>query len=72
MRDDELQYTLKFIPTLSLKQELARRDSIVMDKLYAIAQAWDDITIDKPIEQMDIEEKEYFLKTLRRCIYANE
>lgn len=70
MNDDELEYTLKAIPTSILLAEIGRRDGVILDKLSAVCAVWDDITIDVPFDQMDILQKEELLKRMRRALYG--
>lgn len=72
MRDDDLHYMLKFIPTPELLKEIARREGLIIDKLYSVCQVWDDLGVDKPIDQMNILEKEELLRSLRRVINGYE
>lgn len=72
MHELELRYTLKCVPTTFLLEEIARREGVIIDKLSAVCTMWEDLTVDKPIDQMDILEKEEFLKQLRRCLYGSE
>lgn len=72
MRDEELHYMLKFVPTPELLKEIARREGLIIDKLHLVCQVWDDLGVDKPIDQMDILEKEELLKSLRRVINGYE
>ena len=67
MRDDELHYMLKFVPTPELLKEIARREGLIIDKLHLVCQVWDE-NIDKPIDQMDIMEKEDLIKSMRRVL----
>ena len=69
MQEMELTYMLKCVPTMYLMQEIARREAVIHDKLAAVCTLWDDLTIDKSIEDMDIFEKEDLIKQLRRCLY---
>lgn len=71
MRDDELHYMLKFVPTPELLKEIARREGLIIDKLHLVCQVWDE-NIDKPIDQMDIMEKEDLLRSIRRVINGYE
>lgn len=70
MNDDELEYTLKAIPTSILLSEIGRRDGVILDKLSAVCAVWDDITIDMPFDQMDILQKEDLLKRMRRALHG--
>ena len=70
MNDDELEYTLKAIPTSILLSEIGRRDGVILDKLSAVCAVWDDITIDMPFDQMDILQKEELLKRMRRALHG--
>ena len=70
MCDEELEYTLKAIPTPELLSEIGRRDGIILDKLSAVCAVWDDITIDVPFDQMDILQKEDLLKRMRRALHG--
>lgn len=70
MNDDELEYTLKAIPTSILLAEIGRRDGVILDKLSAVCAVWNDITIDVPFDQMDILQKEELLKRMRRALYG--
>lgn len=70
MNDDELEYTLKAIPTSILLAEIGRRDGVILDKLSAVCAVWDDITIDMPFDQMDILQKEDLLKRMRRALHG--
>lgn len=72
MRDDELHYMLKFVPTPELLKEIARREGLIVDKLYLVCQVWDDLGVDKPIDQMNILEKEELLRSLRRVVNGYE
>ena len=69
LRDDELQVVLKYIPTVSLLSEIARRQAFINDTLVNICTLWDDVTMEKPIDQMDLIEQEDLIKRLRRCMY---
>lgn len=69
LRDDELQVVLKYIPTVSLLSEIARRQAFINDTLVNICALWDDVTMEKPIDQMDLIEQEDLIKRLRRCMY---
>lgn len=71
MRDDELHYMLKFVPTPELLKEIARREGLIIDKLHLVCQVWDE-NIDKPIDQMDIMEKEDLLRSIRRVVNGYE
>lgn len=72
MRDEELHYMLKFVPTPELLKEIARREGLIIDKLNLVCQVWDDLGVNKPIDQMDILEKEELLRSLRRVINGYE
>ena len=68
MTDEELQYTLKAIPTPEILAEIARREGVILDKLDAVCQVWDELDINIPLDQMDILEKEKLIKRIRRAI----
>lgn len=68
MTDEELQYTLKAIPTPEILAEIARREGVILDKLDAVCQVWDELDINIPLDQMDILEKEELIKRIRRAI----
>lgn len=68
MTDEELQYTLKAIPTPEILAEIARREGVILDKLDAVCQVWDELDINVPLDQMDILEKEELIKRIRRAI----
>ena len=68
MTDEELQYTLKAIPTPEILAEIARREGVILDKLDAICQVWDELDVNIPLDQMDILEKEELIKRIRRAI----
>ena len=70
MDDEQLEYTLKAIPTSILLSEIGRRDGVILDKLSAVCAVWDDITIDMPFDQMDILQKEDLLKRMRRALHG--
>ena len=72
MSDDELAYTLKFIPTSELLGEVSRREGVIIDRLADVCQLWDDLTLEKDINDMDILEKEELMRRLRRCINGYE
>lgn len=72
LRDDELTHVMKFIPTPVLLGEVSRREGVIIDKLSSVCEVWDDITINKPFDEMDILEKEEVLKKLRRSLYYGE
>lgn len=69
MIDEELSITLKCIPTVYIMEELARREGRIVDTLANMCQLWDDVVMEKPIDQMSLEEKEEFVKRLRRVLY---
>lgn len=69
MNDEELRHTLKYIPTQELLAEVGRREGIIIDKINDVCTLWDEMTVDKPIDEMDILEKEELIKRLRRCLY---
>lgn len=71
MRDEELHYMLKFVPTPELLKEIARREGLIIDKLHLVCQVWDE-SIDKPIDQMDIMEKEDLIRSMRRVLNGYE
>ena len=58
MQEVELRYFLKCIPTTIILEEIARREGVIIDKLNAVCALWDELAIDKPLDQMDILEKE--------------
>lgn len=68
MSDEELQYTLKAIPTPEILSEIARREGVILDKLDAVCQVWDELDVNIPLDQMDILEKEELIKRIRRAI----
>lgn len=68
MTDEELQYTLKAIPTPEILAEIARREGVILDKLDAVCQVWDELDVNIPLDQMDILEKEELIKRIRRAI----
>lgn len=68
MTDEELQYTLKAIPTPEILAEIARREGVIIDKLDAVCQVWDELDVNIPLDQMDILEKEELIKRIRRAI----
>lgn len=68
MTDEELQYTLKAIPTPEILAEISRREGVILDKLDAVCQVWDELDINVPLDQMDILEKEELIKRIRRAI----
>lgn len=68
MTDEELQYTLKAIPTPEILAEIARREGVILDKLDAVCQVWDELDINIPLDQMDILEKEELIKRIRRAV----
>ena len=68
MTDEELQYTLKAIPTPEILAEIARREGVILDKLDAVCQVWDELDINVPLDQMDILEKEELIRRIRRAI----
>lgn len=68
MTDEELQYTLKAIPTPEILAEIARREGVIIDKLDAVCQVWDELDINIPLDQMDILQKEELIKRIRRAI----
>lgn len=72
MSDDELNHAIKFIPTPVLMSEIARRDGVIRDTLAGMLQLWDDMTIDKPFEDMTVIERENLLKEIRRYLYYGE
>lgn len=74
MSDEELAYTLKFIPTTELLRELGRREGLIIDKLNSLCQTFDDMTIqcNKTVDEMTLPEKEDLLRHLRRCINGYE
>lgn len=72
LRDDELKHMLKFIPTAVLLGEISRREGVIVDKLSCVCQVWDDLTINKPFDDMDIMERENLVKQLRRAVYYGE
>ena len=72
MRDDELTHMLKFIPTSAIMDELTRRSNKITDTLTAMCCVWDDLTVNKNILDMTIEEKEELLKSLRRALFYGE
>lgn len=72
LRDDELDYVIKCIPSAVLMSELSRRESIVLDTMTEFCSTWDDLTIDKPFDEMNLLEKQKFLKELRRVLYYGE
>lgn len=69
MRDDELAIALKCIPTVYIMEELARREGRIVDTLANMCQLWDDVTVQKPVDQMSLPEMEDLVKRLRRCLY---
>jgi len=69
MQEIELKYMLKCVPTTYLLEEIARREGVIVDKLNGLCTLWDELTIDKPLAEMDILEKEDLFKQLRRCLY---
>lgn len=69
MQEQELTYFLKCIPTSYLLEEIGRRESVIVDKLNILCTRWDELTIDKPITEMNILEKEDLFTQLRRCLY---
>lgn len=68
MSDEELQYTLKAIPTPEILSEIARREGVILDKLDAVCQVWDELDVNIPLNQMNILEKEELIKRIRRAI----
>lgn len=72
MQEVELRYFLKCIPTTTVLEEIARREGVIIDKLNAVCSLWDELAIDKPLDEMDILEKEEVIRRLRRCLYGNE
>ena len=68
MTDEELQYTLKAIPTPEILAEIARREGVILDKLDAVCQVWDELDVNIPLDQMDILQKEELIKRIRRAI----
>ena len=68
MNDEELQYTLKAIPTPEILAEIARREGVILDKLDAVCQVWDELDVNMPLDQMDILKKEELIKRIRRAI----
>lgn len=68
MTDEELQYTLKAIPTPEILAEIARREGVILDKLDAVCQVWDELDVNIPLDQMGILEKEELIKRIRRAI----
>lgn len=68
MTDEELQYTLKAIPTPEILAEIARREGVIIDKLDAVCQVWDELDVNIPLDQMDILQKEELIKRIRRAI----
>lgn len=72
MQEVELRYFLKCIPTTIILEEIARREGVIIDKLNAVCALWDELAIDKPLDQMDILEKEDVIRQLRRCLYGSE
>lgn len=69
MQEMELKYMLKCVPTTCILEEIARREGEIVDKLNSLCNLWDELTIDKPMAEMDILEKEDLFKQLRRCLY---
>ena len=69
MQEVELKYMLKVVPTTYLMEEIARREAVICDKLTNVCNMWDELTVNKPIDQMDIFEKEDLIQQLRRCLY---
>ena len=72
LRDDELEWILKYIPTHSLLDELSRRESVIIDTLANVCNTWDLAVTDKPFDQMNLLEKEDLLKRIRRVAYYGE
>lgn len=72
LRDDELQYVVKCIPSEVIMSELSRRESVVLDTMTEFCNTWDDLTIDKPFDEMTLIEKQKMLKELRRVLYYGE
>lgn len=72
MRDDELQYTLKCIPTEVLLAEIGRRSGRIDDMLGHVCDTWNDMTVNKSIMDMDIVEREQLLRELRRVLHGYE
>ena len=68
MTDEELQYTLKAIPTPEILEEIARSEGVIIDKLDAVCQVWDELDVNIPLDQMDILQKEELIKRIRRAI----
>lgn len=72
MSDEELQYTLKYIPTSMLLAEVSRREGIVIDRLADVCNIFNECTLDKSIDEMDILEKQELVKRLRRAMSVYE
>lgn len=72
MSDEELQHVLKFIPTTMLLAELARREGIIIDELVNVCRLFEAYTSEKSIDEMDIIEKEDFVKRLRKAMSIYE
>lgn len=72
MRDEELYHAIKFIPTNVLLYEISRRDSRITETLSSMCDVWDDLTLDKSMIDMNIEEKENLIKNIRRVLYYGE
>lgn len=70
MRDDELEYTLKHIPTEILLSEIGRRSGRIDDILGHICDVWNDLTITKSIMDMDVIERERLLREIRRTSHG--
>jgi hypothetical protein len=41
---------------------------VIIDKLDAVCQVWDELDMNIPLDQMDILEKEELIKRIRRAI----
>lgn len=72
LRDDELEYTLKHIPTEVLLSEIGRRSGRIDDLLGHFCDAWNGLTMNKSILDMDVVEREQLLRELRRILHGHE